>query len=69
MDINDKLADLQTRLTYQEDDLRVLNGIITRQQSEIDSLRAEFDRLRTRVGSLAESSPVSRIPEPPPPHY
>ncbi len=69
MDTNEALADLQMRLTYQEDDLRTLNGIVTRQQTEIAALRGEIDRLRVRVATVAESGTPAQTPEPPPPHY
>lgn len=62
------ITDLQMRVSYQDHDLRALEAVITRQQAEIDVLRAALAELRQRIAATAESSPASHAPEPPP-HY
>ncbi len=65
------IADLQMRLTYQEDDIKQLNLVITHQQGALDALRREVLQLRELL-SAALASPTDaspQEPEPPPPHY
>jgi len=63
------IADLQVRLTYQEDDLRQLNLTVARQQQEIDSLHQELQRLRELIASQPQNGSMSAPPHEPPPHY
>lgn len=63
------VADLQVRLTYQEDDLRHLSLTVARQQQEIDSLRQELQRLRELIASQAQSGSSPAPDHESPPHY
>jgi len=65
--MENRIIELETRLTYQDDLLQKLDEVIIRQQREIDALKLQVrhisDQLRNAPleGSLGE--------EPPPPHY
>ena len=63
-----RIDDLEVRLTYQESTIETLNEVVTRQQNQIDALRAELESLRGQIKSQGELiSPLSE--ETPPPHY
>ena len=62
------IADLQMRLTYQEDDIKMLNLALIRQQDEIESLRKKIARLTDTLETLtAQGAPASADERPP--HY
>lgn len=66
--MNDKITDLEIRLTYQESVLQELNDVIVKQQDQIDALIIEIRRLRQQLEAGAEFvRPQSE--ETPPPHY
>ena len=67
--MENKIIDLQTRLSFQEETINALNIIITDQQQQLDQLREDLRLLNLRIASVAESSSVSDEKEPPPPHY
>lgn len=64
----ERLIELETRFAYQEETLRVLNDIVTRQQQQIDQLqqlcRQLIDRV-ARVGDSIKTTPADEVP----PHY
>lgn len=61
-------ADLQVRLTYQEDDMKALNLVVKQQQDQIDALRRDIERLRELLAEMAQAEPASAGDERPP-HY
>ncbi len=63
------IADLQMRLTYQDDDIKQLNLVVTRQQGELSRLQQEMTQLRTRIAALPDPHAGTARAEPPPPHY
>lgn len=68
--IESRLMECETKIAYQEETLRVLNEVVTRQQNEIDQLKMACRQLAERItrgnnegavkGSLADEVP---------PHY
>ncbi len=72
MDTRDKdeqrLTDLEIKLSYQEDLLDQLNQVVVRQQQEIDLLLREVRQLRQQMpesGAQATSASRDELP----PHY
>ncbi len=64
-----RLTDLEIRLTHLEAALETLDRTVIRQQEAIDGLRMQVERLTAQVRELAPS-PVAPIDEErPPPHY
>jgi SlyX protein len=65
---DERLVELESRLAYQEDTLQVLNGVVTRQQKQIEQLEAAC---RTLLERLSKTSEVHRgtADEEVPPHY
>ena len=63
-----RIDGLEVRLTYQEATIETLNEVVTKQQNQIDMLRAELESLRGQIKAQGELiSPLSE--ETPPPHY
>ena len=64
-----RIAELESQLAFQEDTLQTLNAIVTRQQQQIDKLQHDIQSLLVQLQQLSDSlrRPVSE--EAPPPHY
>jgi SlyX protein len=65
----DRLIELETRLSFQETTVNELNDIITRQQQQLDILQAAIQQLHERIKSMSEEGIRNPADEPPPPHY
>lgn len=63
-----RLTDLEIKLSYQEDLLDQLNQVVVRQQREIDLLLREVRQLRQQVPE-GSGPTFSRASEELPPHY
>ncbi|MGH8457055.1 MAG: SlyX family protein [Stenotrophobium sp.] len=68
MDEN-RLIALETKLAYQEDTLRVLNEVVTRQQQQIERLELICRQLMDRVSRGVESVFKGTAADEVPPHY
>lgn len=67
-DIDQRLTELEIKASYADDLLDTLNGMVARQQEQIDLLLREVSRLRQR--SEPEAMPGIRNPlDDLPPHY
>lgn len=67
--MDDRLIEVETRLTFQDEILQALNDVVARQQQEIDRLRREIEVLKAQLKAMAPSLVASRTEETPPPHY
>ena len=65
--LEDRLVELESRLTWQDDALRVLDEIVIDQRRELDLLRRELLSLKQQMWQL--SGATGGASEPPPPHY
>lgn len=70
MEDDARLIDLETRISYQDESLRVLSDTVARQQNEIDQIRAYCRQLLERLKAQPESdgeefSAADEVP----PHY
>ena len=65
----DRLIDLETRFAYQEETLRVLNDIVTRQQQQIERLEFTCRQLLDRVERAGDGNQKSSLLDEVPPHY
>jgi SlyX protein len=63
-----RLTDLEIKISYQEDLLDQLNQVVVRQQQEIDLLIREVRRLRQQAPEGGGQT-FSRASEELPPHY
>jgi len=67
--MEERLAELEIRVAFQDQTLHELNEVITRQQNQIDRLLKEMETLKIQLNMLAPSMVVSKTEEKPPPHY
>lgn len=67
--MEERLAELEIRVSFQERTLQELNEVVTRQQGEIDALTRELQALKTRVQAATPSMIATEAEETPPPHY
>ena len=65
--MEERIIELEIKLTYQEDLVDKLNGVIIRQQEQIDQLERRVGELEDR--RLAGSGYDPSAPQDPPPHY
>lgn len=67
--MNERIAELETQLAFQEDTLQSLNEIVARQQSQIDRLNHDVQLLANQLQQLSDSMQRPDSEEAPPPHY
>ena len=67
--MEDKLIDLEIRLTHQENHIEELDKIIYQQQKIIDSTTDRLADLERRLKTATENNILSQSDEVPPPHY
>ena len=65
--LEERIIELETRLTYQDDALQQLDAVVIAQRAELDRLQRELDVLKQQIWDLGHAS--GDAPEPPPPHY
>ena len=63
-----RLAEIETKLSFSEELLEVLNSTVYRQQQQIDRLQQELRALREQIRAALPSEPRNPRDETPP-HY
>lgn len=64
------IADLQLRITFQEDLLETLNARVADQQTEIDQLKFQLNYLNQKFQEMGQKQAVvGRVEDEKPPHY
>jgi len=67
--MDNRVTELEIRLTHLEDTIEVLNETIIRQHGEIDLLQLQVSVLEKKI-KTSQSSPIAHeSEETPPPHY
>jgi SlyX protein len=65
-----RLIECETKIAYQEETLRVLNEVVTRQQLQIDQLVMACRQLAERIArQAAEGAVKGSLADEIPPHY
>ena len=67
--MEERVAELETRLAFQDQEIQTLNDVIIQQQARIDALVARLRLLEERIQDLKPETVVPRSEETPPPHY
>ncbi len=67
--MNDEIADLQARLTYQEEEIRSLNLVVAGQARELARVKRGLERLAESLRDMTPAQASMAADEPPPPHY
>lgn len=65
MDTDERLTDLEIRLTHQEDMIEELNKVVYRQQVKISDLESILKELAVRLVDIESNRPLNERP----PHY
>jgi len=68
VDDSARIADLEARLTFQEDTLKTLDAAVYGQQRRIDAMEQLCARLAARLRDAVEMGPDPGA-DPRPPHY
>jgi SlyX protein len=64
-----RLAEIESRLTFQDQTIQQLNDVVTQQAGRIELLQAEIDVLKQQMDSMSLSLLKPEAEETPPPHY
>lgn len=68
MEIEQRIADLEARLAFQDDTIQTLNDVLVAQQRSVERLQAQFSLLARRQEDI-QSRIDGEEDEAPPPHY
>ncbi len=69
MPIEERLEDIEAKITFQEDLIEELNKTVYQQQQKLDRLEAVCESLARHVQSLAEARNEGMPANEKPPHY
>ncbi|HKI61500.1 MAG TPA: SlyX family protein [Mariprofundaceae bacterium] len=69
MDLENRIIELETRLSYQDHVIQELNEVVIRQQNQIDSLIRDRRRIMDHLKEQGQAEALSPEEEAPPPHY
>ena len=67
--IEQRLVNIETKITFQEDLIEELNKTVYQQQQKLERLEAICDALARQVRSLAEAGDEGKPANERPPHY
>ncbi len=67
--MENRVTELEIRLTHLEDTIEVLNETIIKQHSEIDILQLQVSNLEKKIKASQSSQVALESEETPPPHY
>ena len=67
--MDERITELEIRLTHMEDTLDVINQTVIDQHRLIDRLQLQITILEKKLKSAAETQLASEKDETPPPHY
>jgi len=69
IELEQRIIELETKLSFQEDLLQELNSHIITQQTQIDKLTALCDLLKDQYKEIVSSLPDAAAGDEVPPHY
>ncbi|MDQ6997054.1 MAG: SlyX family protein [Mariprofundus sp.] len=67
--MQERLTELETKISYQEHTIAELNDVVTRQQCQIDQLEKHVKQLQAHLKQSANPEIARPEEEMPPPHY
>lgn len=68
MELEGRIADLETRLAFQDDTIQALNDVLVAQQAAVDRLQVQLKLLARRQEEMQSGIGIEGD-EAPPPHY
>jgi SlyX protein len=67
--IEERIENIETKISYQEDQIEELNKTVYQQQQKLDRLEAICGSLARHIQSMAEAGGESKPANERPPHY
>ena len=67
--IEERLENIETKISFQEDQIEELNKTVYQQQQKLDRLQAICESLARHIQSMAEAGNESKSENEKPPHY
>lgn len=68
-DLNNRLAELEMKVTFQEHTIEQLNQALIEQQFMLDKLQTQLRHFAAKLKDMQPSHIASQAEETPPPHY
>jgi len=65
----DRLADIETKMAFQENTIKDLSDSVYNQQKQIDTLNKTLQRLIDRIRASSTTPPEGDLEDEKPPHY
>ena len=69
MDLENRISELETKISYQDHTIQELNEVVTAQQDQIDQLEKTVNKISGLLKTLNPSDLARPEEEAPPPHY
>ena len=69
MDLENRIIELETKVSYQDHTIQELNEVVIRQQQQIDELEKNVNKLSAHLKAQNPSDLARPEEEAPPPHY
>lgn len=69
MDLENRIIELETKISYQDHTIQELNDVVTSQQQQIDQLEKNVNKLSEHLKTQNTSDLARPEEEAPPPHY
>lgn len=67
--MEDKITDLEIRLTHQEAAIEEMNSVLLKQHKQLESIMADLALLQKQLRDMRDSNIADPSQETPPPHY
>jgi SlyX protein len=67
--MEERIAEIEMKISFQDETIAVLNEVIVEQQNKIDKLERMLIQLREKPPSSSSLFDAVEPVEPPPPHY
>ena len=67
--MEDKITDLEIRMTHQEAAIEEINLVLLKQHNQIESLISDLTMLRKQLSDMSDNNIADQSQETPPPHY
>jgi len=69
MDLENRIIELETKVSYQEHIIEQLNEVVIRQQQQIDAVEKRVNQISGHMKALNPPDLARPEEEAPPPHY
>lgn len=67
--MEERLAELESRVAFQDNTIQELNDVLVKQQHQLDQLASQYRELKQQLQTIAPSLLADESQETPPPHY